>query len=515
MPVLPEGTVTLLFTDVEGSTRMLQSLGREKYARALEEHRALVRSALRSCGGVEVEMQGDSFHFAFAYARDGVAGAAGAQRALSGHSWADAPMRVRIGLHTGEPMQVGGLYTGIDVHRAARVMDAAHGGQILLTERTAGLVEGELPADTDLRNLGRYQLKDFDHPLDLFELTLGSDDRLFPPLRAPSADASRRRSRRSFAVFAVAAVVATVIGVALLAVRDDPAPSITPNSLVLLDADTLEPIDVLTVGRAPGMVRASEDAAWVLDADDRTVTRVSSVSMELRTVSVGLDPTSLAVSEKAVWVSDGSTGAIASVDPIALSVEFTIQQPELGQSNHHSGVFGQLALVDNSLWVSNRDRTLSKIDAARGVVSLRSRIGGLGPNPDVIGADRAGVWLGVFELVYRVSPGTGEVAGAVELTFNEIDAIAVGNGSVWVTTPATDTVWQINPETERVHRAIQIAGGPSALAIGDDATWVGTERTGTLARVEATSGRVTRLAELGRPIRSIAVAEHGIWVTVA
>ena len=127
---LPSGTVTLLFTDIEGSTRMLQDLGREAYVRALTEHRRLLREAFTSHGGVEVEMQGDSFHFAFPYARDAVAAAAAGQRALAEHAWESQPIKVRIGLHTGEPMQADGLYAGLDVHRAARVMSAAHGGQI-------------------------------------------------------------------------------------------------------------------------------------------------------------------------------------------------------------------------------------------------------------------------------------------------------------------------------------------------------------------------------------------------
>ena len=121
---LPAGTVTLLFTDIEGSTRLLQELGRDRYVRALTEHRRLLREAFGTQGGVEVEMQGDSFHFAFGSAREAVAAAAAAQRALAEHVWEMGPVRVRMGLHTGEPMQADGLYAGLDVHRAARVMSA-------------------------------------------------------------------------------------------------------------------------------------------------------------------------------------------------------------------------------------------------------------------------------------------------------------------------------------------------------------------------------------------------------
>ena len=157
---LPRGTVTLLFTDIEGSTRMLQELGREAYVRALTAHRTLLREAFTAHDGVEVEMQGDSFFFAFPYARDAVAAAVAGQRALAEHSWESQPIMVRIGLHTGEPMQADGLYAGLDVHHAARIMSAANGGQTLLSHRTAELVDGELPAELTLRDLGEHRLKD-------------------------------------------------------------------------------------------------------------------------------------------------------------------------------------------------------------------------------------------------------------------------------------------------------------------------------------------------------------------
>ena len=176
---LPSGTVTLLFTDIEGSTRMLQELGRDAYVRALTAHRRLLREAFSSHGGVEVEMQGDSFHFAFASARDAVAAAVAGQRALAEHAWELQPIRVRIGLHTGEPIEADRLYAGLDVHRAARVMSAGHGGQILLSERTAELVGGELPEGVALVDLGWHRLKDLTAPQLLYQLGEGE----FPALK--------------------------------------------------------------------------------------------------------------------------------------------------------------------------------------------------------------------------------------------------------------------------------------------------------------------------------------------
>jgi predicted ATPase/class 3 adenylate cyclase len=173
-PELPTGTVTFLFTDIEGSTRLLHALGPDAYAEALAEHRRVLREAFAAHGGVEVDTQGDAFFVAFPTAT----GAAHA--ALAGRDGLDrGRIRVRMGLHTGEPTVTPDGYVGIDVHRGARVAALAHGRQVLLTEPTAAL----LASDAEVTDLGRHRLKDFDGPIRV--LQLGTDP--FPPLRSPRA----------------------------------------------------------------------------------------------------------------------------------------------------------------------------------------------------------------------------------------------------------------------------------------------------------------------------------------
>ena len=172
MPDLPTGTVTLLFSDMEGSTRLLQQLG-ERYAGVLAELPHLLRQAFVQYNGHEVDTQGDAFFVAFARATDAVSAAAAIQRALADHSWPeDTSVRVRIGLHTGEPVTGSDGYIGMDVHHAARIMSAGHGGQILLSQTTRDLVAQHLPVGTYLQDLGEHRLKDLQRPSHLFQLSL-------------------------------------------------------------------------------------------------------------------------------------------------------------------------------------------------------------------------------------------------------------------------------------------------------------------------------------------------------
>ncbi len=153
---LPSGTVTLLFTDIEGSTRLLQQLG-DRYSGVLAECRQLLRATFQEWNGREVDTQGDAFFIAFARATDAVLAAVDVQRALSAHPWPEgAAVRVRVGLHTGEPTLTHEGYVGLDVHRSARIMSAGHGGQVLLSQTTANLVEQDLPDDVTLRDLGEH-----------------------------------------------------------------------------------------------------------------------------------------------------------------------------------------------------------------------------------------------------------------------------------------------------------------------------------------------------------------------
>lgn len=172
VPELPSGTVTFVFTDIEGSTELLTKLG-DRYRELLAGHRRIVRTTFGAGNGIEIDMQGDAFFFAFPRARDAVNAAVEVQRAHVSTEWPEGlPVRVRIGLHTGEPAVDDEGYLGLDVVRAARICTVARGGHVLLSESTRALLGSTLPEGVSVYPLGERHLKNIDEPERVYELAI-------------------------------------------------------------------------------------------------------------------------------------------------------------------------------------------------------------------------------------------------------------------------------------------------------------------------------------------------------
>lgn len=211
---LPAGTVTFLFSDIEQSTRVMRQLG-DAWAQAHADHRRLLREAVRRAGGREVDTQGDAFFVVFARARHALDAAAAAQRSFRQHAWpGGTELRVRMGIHTGEPTIGEEGYLGLDVVRGARICAAAHGGQVLVSETTRVLVRGDEAEGIALRDLGEHHLKDLEHPERLYQLAAAGlpsefaaprslDTRTAPPVPIPALELPTRE--RELAEQAVAA----------------------------------------------------------------------------------------------------------------------------------------------------------------------------------------------------------------------------------------------------------------------------------------------------------------------
>ena len=261
-----------------GSTRLVKALG-ERYHGVLEEHQRILRAAFDEYHGREVDTQGDSFFVAFRRARDAVGAAVAAQRELAARDWPEGvEVKVRMGIHTGEPVVGEQRYSGMGVHRAARIAAVGHGGQILLSNATRELVGDDLSAGTVLRPLGRHRLKDIERPEAIFQLAAQGLPSRFPPLKTLGQTGWRRLGRtRTIAVagaaFATGAavVIALVVGDGSGTAR---ASSVAPNALGVIDTRNGGIAKQIPVGPAPGAVAATPDAIWVTNTDGNSVSRV-------------------------------------------------------------------------------------------------------------------------------------------------------------------------------------------------------------------------------------------------
>jgi DNA-binding NarL/FixJ family response regulator/class 3 adenylate cyclase len=257
MPQLPTGTVTFLFSDIEGSTELLRKL-RDGYADVIADHERLLRSSFQEAGGHEINTQGDSFFVAFRTPKDAVGAALGAQRSLARHSWPeDTQLRVRIGIHTGEATVAGDQYVGLAVHRAARICAAAHGGQVLLSQTTQALLEDEEElGELEFGDLGPRSLKDFDRPVRIYQLLAPDLPAEFPELR--SAEGRARGSAQladRHEVADVDDVAAAGEGIRVLIVDDQEL--VRTGFRMILDAEG----DMVVVGEAANGKDALTEAA--------------------------------------------------------------------------------------------------------------------------------------------------------------------------------------------------------------------------------------------------------------
>ena len=323
MPELHRGTVTFLFTDIEGSTRLLQRLGGE-YAEVLSEQQRILRAAFAAHGGYEVDSQGDSFFVSFQTAKDAVAAAVDGQRDLAAHAWPEGvEVKVRMGLHTGEPRVGGERYVGIGVHRAARIGAAGHGGQVLLSSTTRELVEEDLPPGVSIRDLGERRLKDLDQPQRLYQLVIEGLPGEFGPLRTLDVELKRKR-RRMYAGAAAIGAVTAAVAIPVFAFGQgsgSSSPEVVPNSVAVIDPQTNRVSADIPVGARPAGVVAGSGSIWVANLDDQTISRINpSTNLDTRNISDPGISGALASSPGAIWATTWS-GGVMTVTKIAWGAE--------------------------------------------------------------------------------------------------------------------------------------------------------------------------------------------------
>ena len=498
------------------------------------EHDRLLRDAVAAHGGEEVDTQGDSFLFSFRRGTDAVAAAADAQRALTGHPWPEgSPLRVRMGLHTGEPV-VGedGRYVGLALHRAARISAAAHGGQVLLSSTTADLVSDSLPEGVSLRELGRRALKDFEHPERISQLVIDGLPSDFRPVR--TEDDRRRRTRALLAAAAVIVAAGVAAGTAVLSTGGSGTPkpvAVVANSVAVIDPHTNRVVADVGVGTTPAVV-AGREGVWTMNIDDGTVSQIDPKTYVASTHAFANAISGIATGFGSVWASNPLDGTVSPINPGYRSAGEPIKvssptTPLGGTAYGLNGSPGPIAIGFGSLWVGvdGIPAELVRVNPANG--ALLARI------PDVYtsaGRDSAGeiaigtdvVWVSSTgdSSVLRVDPDLDIVLGRTPVgspaggELRVPGAIAVGNGGVWVTVQGENAVWRLDPVSGAHSGTIAVGRSPTGIAVGEGSVWVANQFAGTVSRIDPKTNRVIATIRVGHSPASVAVGYGRVWVAV-
>jgi YVTN family beta-propeller protein len=464
---LPTGTVTFLFTDIEGSTQLLRRLG-PAYAGLLAEHQRIVRAAAAAHHGREVDTQGDAFFIAFRRGKDAVAAAVAIQRDLAAHPWPEGGViRLRIGLHTGEPQVGEDRYVGMGVNKAARIGAAGHGGQVLISRTTRDLVEDELPPGVTIRDLGDRRLKDIERPEHIFQLVIEGLQSEFGQLKTLDVELAKKR-RRLYAGAALIGVLAAAVAIPIFAFGSGGggggSANVEPNSLAIIDPGSDRVVGSVSVGIRPGSLAAGAGSIWVANIDDRTLSRIDPKSDALqRNYPLEATPTGLAYGSGAIWIANGLLGSVSRFDPSVQDVTGT-QVEVTGRSSA-----GSAAVGEGHVWAVFGNSILGKIDP-RKASTVATGIAGSSPS-----------------------------------------AIAVGEGAVWVANSGDNTVSRVLPETATTLTTITVGRQPSGIAVADGVVWIADRGENLVTRYDARSGSQTNLAVGAAPI-GVAVGGGFVWV---
>jgi DNA-binding SARP family transcriptional activator len=535
-PSVPTGTVTFVFTDIEGSTALVKRLG-DRYGELLEQHHRFLRSAFDAAGGHEIDTQGDAFFFTFRRARDAVRAAVEAQRVFAAESWPDdAEVQIRIGIHTGEPGLAGADYHGLDVVRAARISGAAFGGQILVSSATRDLVGDALPGISFL-DLGEHGLREIDRPERIFQVVAPELREDFPRPRtgdgarvmsiggreeelAAAAEAvveeERRRARLRGRTRMLAVLGALLLGAAITAAvvellrgSSRAVVAVAPNSVAVIDSKTNRVVGDVPVGARPVAVAAGAGGIWVANADDGTVSRIDPKTRRVESViGIGTDVSDVAVGFGSIWVANGNDGTLAQIDPSLNTVERTLTfggGSELAPQPVFSVTTGA-----GAVWVTRGNRVLRidpKTDEVAASIPVEPPLG--------IAAGEGAVWVTTTaDHLLRIEPSTGAVTAKVPLPGQAIAPDAAG-GSVWliVTFPGHDEVWQLNPSTSSPTGTAPSSSHLSGIAWSPEAVWAA-ERKGSVLRIDPKTHQATTRIHFGQRPTAVAVADGSIWISV-
>ncbi len=543
--------MTFLFTDIEGSTELLKRLGRDRYDRLLGDHMRILRGAVEAAGGQVVDTQGDALFCVFGTAREGVLASVDSQRALAEYEWPDGvSVRVRMGVHSGEP-KTGELgYVGIGVHQAARVGAAAHGGQVLVSDTVRALAAEDLPSGVSLRDLGAYQLKDIDEPIRLYQVVAAGLQERFPAPRTVSR--SRGRRTRLVVVAAGVAVAGVVVAAVLLTTRSASAKPVRleANSVAVLDAKTGKPLGDVPLGFAPTNIVAAGDDVWVLNGYGRTAVAIDPKGLRVdQTVGTDGDPYSQYALAGNEWVAyPGGVDEFNSDGKTSLALWRRAQGTEAINAGSADACRPSITGNGKTVWVAE-GRRFAVIDATSGTVRRKLTLPGMKGAVPALGAAPALVCYGL-----RYSSQLGLLATRnADVSFGRLDArsgayttiasnigLNVAGADRWgnfVAEPGFGSLW-LTGTTQNL-KTLKIAGvlsqldlisgqttSQTPLASASEATaapiavdptgvWALEPPSEAIAQVDPNTAQIRRTVSLHHFANVVAAGHGRIWVGLA
>jgi YVTN family beta-propeller protein len=503
-----EGVVTVMFTDVEGSTDVTRRLGDEEGRRVLEAYKRLVREEVERHSGREIDSIGDGFFITFSSTRRAVTCAVEIQKALDrqGDEQPEEPVRVRIGLNVGEVIEREGHPFGAAVNATQRVAAHAKGGQILVSEPVRHLA-GTIPG-VSFRDRGRREVKGFAERWRLYEVVWERAAKPAPP-RAKAATRPRwRRLALAVGGIALAAIVAAVLTL-LLTGGGTKLSRIDADSVGLLDAKSGKIVGEVRVGARPAAIAYGAGALWVANAEGRTVSRIDP-DTRTETTEIGgvgrASPSGIAAGGGAVWLTSPFANRVVLIDAHMNTVTGSIPLP-VGSGP------AAVAVGNGYVWLAESESdSVTRLDPeTKHVHSER-----VGREPSAIAFGEDGVWVAnsLSNSISRLNPNTGVVSRRIALRpGHPPTAIAVGDGAVWVVSTEGDSVTRIDPQSNTAVITIPVGNAPVGVAAGEGGVWVTNSLDRSVWRIDPSTNGVVEKIPVGSSPDAIVVTDRQVWVT--
>jgi streptogramin lyase len=495
--------LTVLFTDIVGSTERAVAIGDKRWKQLLNAHHALVRRELKRHDGREIDTAGDGFFATFNQPGQAIACAEAISRDVR-----RLGIEIRAGIHMGEVEVNGPKVGGIAVHIAARVMSKANAGQVLVSSTVRDLMAG---SDLRFDDVGVHELKGVPAQWRLYAVeapsTAPADEDSAEAIERPPGRLPLGRLLGAAGVVAVLAIVATVL---ILGHGGGKGFVVGPNTVVRIDPRASTVAGGAVVGTTPSAIAYGDGMVWVANFDDRTLQSIDPGTGVAGPAFGGLtgNPAALAVGGGFVWVTVFQGGALR-VDPRQHNAASPI---DVG-----TGAEG-VAFGLGAGWITNsQDDTLLQVDAGAGPPRVTQTIrleAGSSPIGVAIGAGSVWVAESLAGKVVRIDPATGVVTQTITLLHGDPEQLAFGAGYVWASVPADDSVLRIDPRTDSAVTIPNVGNGPKGIAAGPDGVWVANSLDGSVAEIDgATVVRRLRLGD-GLSVEGAAESPGAVWVSV-